>query len=217
MKEGGQPHGGPVEGEVSVEAIHHAAMRETADPTEAYDAGPAWFYGLAVATLVTGAFYLGSHYGAFSNEAHIGFAARSPGGPAANASGGAAPAGGAQVSGAAVYTSRCASCHQPDGKGVPGAFPPLAGSEWVTGDPKVLARIILHGLTGPVTVAGASYNGVMPAWASQLSDAEIAAVMTHIRTKLGNSAQPVEAGLVGELRRSDAARTTPWTAAELGG
>lgn len=211
MSDHKQPKGGPVEGELSVEAIHQAAMREAADPTEAYDAGPAWFYAMAVAALVIGAFYLGSHYGAFSTQAHIGFAPRDGGGPATAA----APGGGVQVPGAAVYTSRCASCHQPDGKGVPGAFPPLAGSPWVTGDPKVLGKIILHGLTGSVTVSGTTYNGVMPAWAEQLSDAEIAAVMTHIRTQLGNAATPVEEGLVAELRRSDAARKTPWTAAEL--
>lgn len=215
MSDHEHPKGGPVEGELSVEAIHQAAMREAADPTEAYDAGPAWFYVMAVVALVIGAFYLGSHYGAFSTQAHIGFAPRAAGGTAAAP--GAAPGGGAQVSGAAVYTSRCASCHQPDGKGVPGAFPPLAGSPWVTGDPKVLGKIILHGLAGPVNVAGATYNGVMPAWAEQLSDAEIAAVMTHIRSQLGNAATPVEAGLVAELRRSDAARKTPWTAAELEG
>ncbi len=58
---------------------------------------------------------------------------------------------------------------------LPGVFPPLVGSEWVTGPPETLVRIILNGLQGPIEVAGQTYNGAMPAWAQQLSGQEIAA------------------------------------------
>src|SRR5690606_5760091 len=68
------------------------------------------------------------------------------------------------VLGRAAYAQVCANCHMATGMGVPGAFPPLAGSEWVVGSPERLIRIVLHGLEGPIEVAGVQYPGsLMPA------------------------------------------------------
>ncbi|HET9155733.1 MAG TPA: cytochrome c, partial [Myxococcaceae bacterium] len=120
----------------------------------------------------------------------------------------AATAGGA-VDGAAVYTARCAACHQANGAGVPGAFPPLAASEWVKGADTALVDIVLHGVQGPLKVGGASYSGQMPGLKAQLSDAEIAAVTSHIRTQWGNSGAPITADSVKARRTATASRTAP--------
>jgi len=114
-----------------------------------------------------------------------------------------------------IYSTTCAACHQATGLGVEGTYPPLAGSEIVEGDDGKIARIVLHGLTGPVEVAGETYSGAMPAWGGVLKDPEIAAVITYVRGAWGNHAAPVTAAKVASIRASNAARKTPWTAAEL--
>jgi mono/diheme cytochrome c family protein len=78
-----------------------------------------------------------------------------------------------------------------------------------------VVRILLHGLAGPIQVAGQTYAGVMPAWREQLSDADVAAVATFIRQWGPNEAAPVEADLVRDLRAATASRATPWTAEDL--
>ena len=117
--------------------------------------------------------------------------------------------------GKAVYGTTCAACHQATGDGVSGVYPPLAGSEWVNGDEAKIARIVLHGLTGPVEVAGETYSGMMPPWGGVLKDPELAAVLTYIRSSWGNKATPVTAAKIASIRAAMTARTTPWTAAEL--
>lgn len=127
--------------------------------------------------------------------------------PAAAKGGGA---GGAAVDGAALFASRCAACHQANGMGLPGVFPPLAGSEWVTGKADLVAKMVLHGISGAITVKGATFDGAMPAFKEQLSDAEIAAVASHLRSQWGNQAPPLSAEVVAKARAETAARTTPW-------
>jgi len=85
-----------------------------------------------------------------------------------------------------VYGTICAACHQPTGKGLPGAYPPLAGAGEFYGDPKKMAGIVVKGINGPISVLGTDYNGAMPAQA-QLSDYEIAAVTTFVRHSWGNN------------------------------
>jgi len=119
------------------------------------------------------------------------------------------------VSGAQIYSSRCANCHQSNGQGVSGAFPPLDGTDWVTGDKGRIVRILLHGMQGAVEVQGVTYNGVMPAWGSQLSDEEIAAVITHVRQSWSNDASEVVADEVRRVREATEGRVEPWTAEEL--
>lgn len=114
------------------------------------------------------------------------------------------------VDGAAVYTQSCAACHQAGGEGVAGAFPPLARASWVTGDEKTAARIVLLGLQGPIEVNGQTYNGVMPAWRDTLNDAQIAAVLTHVRSSFGNEAPAVSEETVAALRKEYQSRSEPW-------
>lgn len=133
----------------------------------------------------------------------------------AAALGGSASAGSASAgSTSATYGTTCAACHQADGKGLPGAFPALAGSEWVTGDPETPIRIVLLGIGGPIEVAGAKFNSVMPPPAG-LTDAQVAEAVTHVRTQFGNTASAVDAAKVAEVRAALAGRTSPWTAEEL--
>jgi mono/diheme cytochrome c family protein len=112
----------------------------------------------------------------------------------------------------------CATCHQPDGKGLPASgFPPLAGSEWVTEDSGRLIRLTLKGLQGPISVAGKSYDGQVPmtAFEGLLTDAEIAAVLTYVRNSFGNTAPAVKAAEVERIRAAEAGRKTFYTGSEL--
>ncbi|MGE0145494.1 MAG: PVC-type heme-binding CxxCH protein [Planctomycetota bacterium] len=118
--------------------------------------------------------------------------------------------------GAAVYGRTCIACHGIDGRGVPGAFPPLDGSDWVTSDPSVPIRIVLHGLDGKVRVGDAEFQNVMVPLGPALTDAEIADVVTYVRQKWSNDASAVDATAVRALRAAHAERKTPWTAKELG-
>jgi len=117
--------------------------------------------------------------------------------------------------GAAVYARTCIACHQPTGLGLPPVFPPLANAPIVAGNPELPVKFILQGLMGPITVNGMTYNSMMPPVAG-LSDADIADVLTYVRQSFGNKANAVTADQVKAIRAANAARTAPWTTAELG-
>lgn len=126
-------------------------------------------------------------------------ASAAPAETAAGAMGAASPEAGASVAangaaasdGAKVYQTNCSSCHQATGAGVAGTFPPLAGNAVVTGDATKVIHIVKYGLTGKIDVKGTSYNGMMPAWGQQLSNGDIAAAITYIRSSWGNSGSAV--------------------------
>ena len=118
------------------------------------------------------------------------------------------PKPGQLVDGKQVFSANCIACHQATGLGLPAVFPPLDGSEWVIGDDNIVANILLYGINGPITVKGATFNGAMPSFA-QLSDAELAAVASHIRSTWSNKAAPLSAELVAKVRK-EATRTTPF-------
>lgn len=103
----------------------------------------------------------------------------------------ATSAGAATVDGSKVFATNCSSCHQAQGQGVPGTFPPLAKNPAVTGDANAVIKVVKNGLTGKITVNGQTYNGMMPAWKGNLTDPEIAAVITYIRSSWGNKASAV--------------------------
>ena len=112
-----------------------------------------------------------------------------------------------------IYNN-CVSCHQATGLGIAGQYPPLDASEWVTGDDRILARILLNGLSGPLLVGGKTYNAQMPAW-SRLSDRDIASVLTYIRSSWSNTAAPVDEATIAKVRLEIGGRTNSFTAAEL--
>jgi mono/diheme cytochrome c family protein len=96
----------------------------------------------------------------------------------------------------------CAACHQAEGQGVPGAFPPLAGSSYLAGAKKdVLVGHILDGLQGPLSVNGESFNGVMPPMGF-LTDEEIAAALTYVRASWGNGLDAITTADVARVRKA---------------
>ena len=117
--------------------------------------------------------------------------------------------------GKSVYLANCATCHQPTGGGVPGAFPPLAGSDWVTGSEERIIRIVLHGLQGPIKVSGQDYNNVMAPLGGVLKDEQIANVLSYVRQTWGNEAPDVEPATVARIRADTASHTGYWTAEQL--
>jgi cytochrome c oxidase cbb3-type subunit 2 len=107
--------------------------------------------------------------------------------------------------GASVYSSHCTSCHQSNGTGVTGAFPPLKGNPVVTDkDPTRHIEIVLFGVKGK-KIGSTSYSAAMPAWGDQLSDEEVAAVVNHERTSWGNDAPTVTAQEVARIRHREGA------------
>jgi nitrite reductase (NO-forming) len=88
-----------------------------------------------------------------------------------------------------VYTQLCFTCHQPEGQGLAGVFPPLAGSDWLMADKKRAITALIGGLTGPITVNRQTYNSIMPP--SMLTDEQIASVLTYVRNSWGNSGDAV--------------------------
>ena len=117
------------------------------------------------------------------------------------------------------YLATCAGCHGTDGAGISRFAPTLIGSDWVLGDEKRLALILLHGIEGPIAVAGKLYDvpeilPVMPSH-STMDDGAITAIMTYIRNEWGNQASPVGRRTVGGTRHTTQGRVMPWTAKEL--
>lgn len=104
-------------------------------------------------------------------------------------------------SGASVYSTNCITCHQATGQGSPGMYPPLAENPVVTGDPARVIHIVKYGLTGPIKVKGNAFNGQMPAWGSQLSNAQIAAAVTYVRSSWGNKASRVTTAQVAAVTK----------------
>jgi mono/diheme cytochrome c family protein len=218
-KQPGEPNGGSLPSgddlESDVERIHRPLFREPRDPLEGREPAPWWLWVGVVLAIFWGGWYLGRHGGSFGPETHV--ALRGP--QEAVATKAAEQASNAVAdpvaAGRQIFTQRCQSCHQENGRGIAGAFPALVGSEWVTGPEETVVRILLYGLKGPITVAGSQYNGLMPAWRDQLTDQEIGAVATYIRQWAPNRAGPVTAEGVAALRAANASRSAPWTAEEL--
>ena len=127
-----------------------------------------------------------------------------------------ARAGGAAgvVDGAQIYAAQCVACHQATGAGLPAVFPPLAASEWVLAKAAVPIQILLHGISGSLTVKGVSYKGEMPDFHEKLGDAEIAAVLTHVRANFGNAADKIDVATVKQERAATKGRSTPWNGDE---
>lgn len=119
-----------------------------------------------------------------------------------------------------LFGDTCAKCHQADGQGLPGQYPPLVKSEWVLASgPARMIRITLDGLQGPIRVKGLDYNNNMTPWRDTLSDQQLAAIITFVRTQKewGHTATPVTPEEVADIRKKTKDRPLigPWTAKEL--
>ncbi len=195
---------------------HDALLHESNASREGSEALSPKLIMFFVALAFIGAGYLVWNSGGFKanvfNPARVAWDGAGSGGPAA--------APDPMVVGKKVFTQTCQVCHQANGKGVPGQFPPLAGSEWVLasegwhGDNHIV-KIVLNGLQGVVTVEGAQYNNAMAPWGSVLKDDQIAAVLTYVRNEWGNKAAPITTEFVAQIREKNKGRTDPWTQKEL--
>jgi mono/diheme cytochrome c family protein len=202
----------PDEGDIH--EMHDPIAREFERPEDGYQPIPLTLIFLFFALVGWGGWYLGAYSGDWRVDVfYPGDRATAAAEAQEESSGGTSPEELATL-GKRVY-AQCAACHQQNGKGVAGNFPPLDGTEWVTGPPETLIRILLHGLEGPIQVAGNEYNAQMPAWGGQLSDRQIAAVLTYIRSAWSNDAGPVKPTQVESLRKATADRSASWTASEL--
>ena len=180
-------------------------QRETDDPSERQRPIPALVGLITLAVVLSGAAYI------LLSEP-FGDAAMGDRRTLADLRPALAAAPGAVVDGKQVFSVNCAACHQANGKGLVGVFPPLDGSEWVVGDTRTLANILLHGVSGELVVMGNTYNGAMPAF-KQLGDAELAAVTTYIRTEWSNKAPALTPEMFETERKADS-RTTPFKGGE---
>ncbi|MEX1275002.1 MAG: cytochrome c [Bacteroidota bacterium] len=188
-----------------VNEIHQRIVaREEEEPEEGFEPPPWWVWAISVLILFAMGFYLGRYGGSWSTVAHEVEQPAVAGGRAAKR----------VVKGDQVYAAVCQTCHQATGIGISGQYPPLVGSEWVTNDPETPVRVVLFGFEGPVTVKGTTYNNKMPPFHDKLSDDEIAAVVTHIRSSWGNAAKEVTSEAVKKLR-ADLGTRAPWSASEL--
>jgi mono/diheme cytochrome c family protein len=206
-------------GETSdVHQVHAAIQREKREPRVGLEPLSIWLiavYGLAI---FFGGAYLGRFSGNFSGDGldPLGGAPRpkklGPNGP-----GGEQTAELSQADrGKKVFSANCATCHQANGLGVTGQYPPLAGSEYVNGGTRRLGMIVLKGLQGPLTVKGAQYGtAVMQPWDKTLTDAKIADVLTYIRQEWGNKGGPVAAAQIAALRKELANHPDSFTEPDL--
>lgn len=199
--------------QMDVPGVHEPIVREHSEPVDGREPMPLWLIVFFGALLLWGGWYLAEYSGDWRGDVLDERAGRSsaPVRPGMVEDAGIDPL----VLGRRVYTIHCMACHQIDGRGLPEQYPPLAGSDWVAGSPRRLARIVLHGLHGPIVVNGLPFDNEMPGHGDQLSDLRIAAVLTYIRQAWGNDYPPVDASLVAEIRALSAGRRTSWTGPEL--
>ncbi len=200
----------------NIQDVHAILMREKEEPAEGYTPMPLFLLGFVSAVIFIVSIYFVHNRASFDSLAYD---------ERYDESKVVASSGPVQVdpvaAGKKLYNT-CATCHQATGTGVPGVYPPLAGSEWVQGSEERLIRILLHGLNGPVTVKGNTYNGAMPAFGTvtgggyNWTDEKVSYVLTYIRQEWGNQAGVITPEKVKEIRTGiEAARAKPWTEAEL--
>lgn len=200
-----------------LDRIHGAVKREKADLPAGSENAPTWAIFMAFLAAIFAGGQLGTTAGGYSLDNVAAYGPIVDPRPTNTAAGdNLDPFQLAMKKGATSY-ALCGGCHQGSGMGVPGQFPPLAGSEIVMEGTEQLARIVLHGLTGPVTVKGQAYNtpGGMPGQGAVLSDGDIANVLTYIRNSWGNEGSMVTKEMVAKVRDTEKTRTTQWTMAEM--
>lgn len=190
---------------VHVNEIHQRIVsREQLEPEEGFEPPPWWVWTISVLLLFAMGYYLGRYGGSWGTVAH----------EVEQPSIGTAATMTKAVKGDQVFIGVCQTCHQASGLGVAGQYPPLVASEWVTRDVATPIRVVLYGLEGPIVVKGASFNNKMPAFHDKLSNEEIAAVVSHIRSAWGNNSPPARPEDVAALRTQHGIRS-PWSVVEL--
>ena len=203
--------------------VHAAVQREKPEPSAEVTPMPLWLTGVCAFATVWAGIYFGIFNGGLSGNVYNEYES-SPAVlfPLPEKAGGKGT--GAEVQtltlaqqGKSVFSQVCAACHQPTGLGLPGQYPPLAGSDVVQGSEKRLVAIVLKGLQGPITVSGKPFSSAnaMPPWEAQLSPKKIAAVLSYVRQEWGNKAGEISEAKVLAAKKEFAAQTASWTEATL--
>jgi mono/diheme cytochrome c family protein len=122
--------------------------------------------------------------------------------------------------GKVIFMQTCMACHQPSGLGIPGAFPPFDGSEYVQGDTRRLVALVIKGYMGPITVKGVNFNNILIAVDTQFpilkENAKLADVLNYVRTAWSNKADAaITPEFIQKIRDEFKDRTAPWNAADL--
>ena len=182
-----------------------------AEPTATRSTVPMWIFAFTLVLVYLGAVFFDHHSGWFSPKIYSPYGTQEELDAYQPKSGAAAMA----ARGKAVYEQVCGLCHGVDGLGKPGQAPPLAGSEFVIAKGAGrLAHIPLLGVTGAIKVEGKDWNMSMAAMGAALSDSDLAAVLTYIRSSWGNKAEAVSADDVKAIRASIKS-PTPMTGDQL--
>lgn len=193
----------------SIQQVHARLQSNKPEKAEGNPRFPLVLLGIMCCAIFFGSVYL-AHYSAHF-DASIYNEHQKPSKTAA-----AGPVITPAMLGKRVFTANCMTCHQATGQGVPGVYPPLAGSEFVL-DPKHekhIIKIVLFGLNGPITVKGQTFNNAMTPFGGILKDEQIAQVLTYIRSEWGNNAPEIKPEQVAAIRAELGARG-PWTVEEL--
>lgn len=209
-------------GGASVVDIHDAVRREKSEPLSGSEPISVGFLILAAGVILLGAVYFGWHSESFSMDSIYKTASYTPE---------PAPVVGDMVeeedagpwidtwlAGGKKEYATCQACHQADGNGQPGLFPPLRNSEYVSESTERLSVALLHGVTGPIKVNGNLYNSAMQGWGAQLDDRKLAQVMTYIRVNFADLPPDQALVTVDGLKYARSKykdRKDPWTEAEL--
>jgi glucose/arabinose dehydrogenase len=115
---------------------------------------------------------------------------------------------GGEMAGHILYMSYCTGCHQRDGKGDNARYPPLVGSDWVTGDHDRLINVLLNGLQGEIKVNGKTFNGIMPAHGAFLDDHAVASILTFVERRFNNVKDPIRSEEVTKIRNAYTLRSS---------
>ena len=185
-----------------------------AEPVATHSAVPMWIFSLTLVLLYLGAVYFDHHGGWFDARVYGPYSSADELDSYQPKSGAAA----LLAQGKKTYEMVCGSCHGVDGMGKPGQAPPLSGSEWVNAKGvQRLTHIPLMGLTGPITVKGEQmdFPAGMAAMGAALSDSDLAALLTYIRSSWGNKGGPVTADDVKNARAEIGGHAQPMTGEEM--
>src|SRR5437763_4726894 len=200
--------------QADVHQVHAAVQREKREPRVGAERLSIWLTAIYGLTIFFDGAYLARYSGNFTSGGLDPMG--SPPAPKKAAAGG--PGGGEQAElsprdrGKKIFAANCQTCHQVTGLGVPGQYPPLAGSEFTNGGSRRMGMIVLKGLQGPVTVKGQQYGtAVMQPWDKTLTDQKIADVMPYERSECGNNASPVTAEQIAALRKELASHPESFT------
>lgn len=193
----------------SIQQVHAQLQKTKPEKTGGYPLLPLGILGLMCAVVFFGSIYLAHNSIRFDPLVYSEQASREKPGAFK-----VVPLSRAQL-GKKVFDTTCIACHQATGLGLPGQYPPLAGSEWAQGSEERVIRIVLHGLNGPITVKGTKFENVMAPLGEALKDEQIANALSYVRASWGNSAPEVTPEAVAKVRADTAGRKTYWTAAEL--